>query len=119
MIRTALCIGLLAFAALGAQTASADERTPDQTTVSLKSAELSNGKAARFAYARLAAAARRVCDSDASDPLTIAADRACERQAVSDAIASLGAPQLSALAMTTGKAADSRMTIVAQASSAR
>ncbi len=103
MIRIVLTAGLLSLAALAAQPASAaashSDRTPAQTTVALKGADLGNGDSAKFAYARLEAAAKRVCDSDgASDPLTANDDRACEQDAMRDALATVNAPQLSMLA---------------------
>ncbi len=100
MIRNLFCAGLLSLAAFTASSAFAADRTPEQSTVTLKGADLGSSDQARFAYARIEAAARRVCDSDTSDPLTANEDRACEQQAVSDALSALNAPQLGMLAMT-------------------
>lgn len=107
MIRTLLTAGLLSLAALAAQPASATERTAAESTVTLKGVDYGKSDQAKFAYAKLLAAAKRVCDSDgASDPLTANEDRACEQQAMSDALATVNAPQLSMLAGTSEDQSD-------------
>lgn len=103
MIRTIFTAALLSLAAVAAQPASAaapvSERTAAESAVTLKGADLSNPTQARFAYAKLEAAAKRVCDSEgASDPLTANEDRACEQDAMRSALAAVNAPQLSMLA---------------------
>lgn len=103
MIRSVVCVAAVSLAVFGALAsplaASAAPRTPDQVTVSLKGADLSNGDAARAAYGRLSAAAKSVCQSEGNvDVFTAEEDRACEQAALSDALAQLRAPELSQLA---------------------
>ena len=99
MIRIIAPAGLLLLAAACAQPASAAERVPSQLIVSLKNTDFSNPDQARFAMAKLEAAAKRVCDSDVSDPATQNADRACERDAVNQALAEANNPTLTQMAM--------------------
>ena len=93
----ALSFGALSFAALAAGAANAQERQPAQVQFSTKHVDFNNAREARGFYAKLNAAAQQVCTSEVSDPMTSMADAACEREAVSDAVRQIDAPQLSAL----------------------
>ena len=98
MIRIIAAASLLSLAALCAQPASAAERVASQLSVNLNKVDFSKPDQAKFAMARLEAAAKRVCDSDVSDPATANEDRACEQQAVDQALAEARNPTLSQLA---------------------
>ncbi len=93
----ALSFGALSFAALAAGAANAQERQAAQVQVSTKHVDFNNARETRGFYAKLNAAAQQVCTSEVSDPMTNMADAACEREAVSDAVRQIDAPQLSAL----------------------
>jgi len=95
-IAAALSFAVLAAGAANAQ-AGTQERQPAQVSVSAKHVDFNNAREARGFYARLSAAAHQVCTSEVSDPMTAMADAACEREAVSDAVKQVDAPQLSAL----------------------
>ena len=97
MTRSIFIAAALSFAALAAGAANAQERQPAQVSVSAKHVDFNNAREARGFYARLSAAAHQVCTSEVSDPMTAMADAACEREAVSDAVKQVDAPQLSAL----------------------
>jgi len=97
MTRSIFIAAALSFAALAASAANAQERQPAQVSVSAKHVDFNNAREARGFYARLSAAAHQVCTSEVSDPMTAMADAACEREAVSDAVKQVDAPQLSAL----------------------
>jgi UrcA family protein len=97
MTRSIFIAAALSFAALAAGAANAQERQPAQVHVSAKHVDFSNARETRGFYARLNAAAHRVCTSEVSDPMTAMADAACEREAVTDAVRQIDAPQLSAL----------------------
>lgn len=86
----------LTFAAIAPTLAQAQTRTPDQRAVTAH-VDFNDAKQTRSYYAKLQAAAHAVCASDMSDPLTAEADKACERQALRDAVRQVGAPQLSRL----------------------
>ncbi|MGN6422518.1 MAG: UrcA family protein [Asticcacaulis sp.] len=86
----------LTFVAIAPTLAQAQTRTPDQRAVTAH-VDFNDVNQTRFYYAKLQAAAHAVCASDASDPLTADADKACERQALNDAVRQVGAPQLSRL----------------------
>jgi len=91
-IALAAAASVLTFAA-GAQ---AQDRTPDQRTVSAK-VDFSDAAQTRAFYAKLQAAAQAVCQSEVSDPRTANADAACERQTLNSVISQINAPQLSLL----------------------
>ncbi len=97
MTRSIFIAAALSFAALAAGAANAQDRQPEQIYVSAKHVDFNNDRETRTFYARLNAAAQRVCTSEVSDPMTTIADAACERDAVSDAVRQIDAPQLSAL----------------------
>lgn len=104
MTRSIFIAAALSFAALAAGAANAQERQPAQVHVSAKHVDFNNAHETRGFYAKLNAAAHRVCTSEVSDPMTAMADAACEREAVSDAVKQVGAPQLSALHGDSGRA---------------
>ena len=97
MTRSIFIAAALSFAALAAGAANAQERQPAQVRVSAKHVDFNNDRETRGFYAKLNAAAQRVCTSEVSDPMTTMADAACERDAVADAVKQIDAPQLSAL----------------------
>ena len=97
MSRSIFVAAALSFAALTAGAANAQERQPEQVQVSAKHVDFSKVREARNFYARLKVAAKTVCSSEVSDPITQMEDAACEREAVSDAVKQIDAPQLSAL----------------------
>jgi len=97
MTRSIFIAAALSFAALAAGAANAQERQPAQVHVSAKHVDFNNDRETRGFYAKLNAAAQRVCTSEVSDPMTTMADAACERDAVADAVKQIDAPQLSAL----------------------
>ncbi len=80
--------------ALVSGVAFAQDRTPDQMNVSVARLDLNKASDAQTAYAKIRAAAHDVCTSDSSDPRTANDDRACEQQAVTDAVRSLHSEQL-------------------------
>ena len=89
-------VAVAAFAAAGAH---AEQRTPDQQSVSVRNVDYSNPDKVAQVYGRLQAAAKSVCDSDADQgPLTQEADKACEAQSVRDAVDQINQPQLTHLA---------------------
>ncbi len=96
MTRSIFIATALSFAALAAGAANAQDRQPAQVHVSAKHVDFNNARETRGFYAKLNAAAQRVCTSEVSDPMTTMADAACEREAVSDAVKQIDAPQLSA-----------------------
>jgi len=109
MIRSPFYLAVLlaaAFAAYGAN-ASAQDRVPAQVTMKFSAADQRD---ARTLTNRLNAAAKLVCDSDmVADPKTAEADRACEQQAVNDALRDLNRTQV-AQKKTSDGASQSSMT---------
>ncbi|MGN6209359.1 UrcA family protein [Asticcacaulis sp.] len=97
MSRSIFIAAALSFAALSAGAANAQERQAAQVHVSARHVDFNNARETRGFYAKLNAAAQQVCTSEVSDPMTTMADAACEREAVSDAVRQIDAPQLSAL----------------------
>ncbi|MFT4077033.1 MAG: UrcA family protein [Asticcacaulis sp.] len=97
MNRSIFIAAALSFVALTAGVANAQERQPEQVTVSARHVDFNNAREARSFYARLKVAAKAVCTSDVSDQMTFKADDACEHAALADAVRTVGAPQLSAL----------------------
>ena len=97
MTRSIFIAAALSFAALAAGAANAQERQPAQLHVSAKHVDFNNARETRGFYAKLHAAAERVCTSEVSDPMTSMADAQCTRQAVAEAVGQINAPQLSAL----------------------
>ena len=97
MTRSLFITAALSFVALTAGAANAQDRQPAQVHVSAGNVDFNNARETRVFYAKLTAAAQRVCASEVSDPMTSMADAACERDAVSDAVKQVGAPQLSAI----------------------
>lgn len=99
MTRSILIAAIVSAAALSAAfTASAEVREPAQLSVSSAKVDFSNARQARAFYNRLQDAAEKVCTSPVMHgEKTVEADIACARQAVSDAVREINAPQLSAL----------------------
>ena len=98
MFRTLAIALTLSTASLVAVAAHAEDRTPAQMQVSVDHVDFNNSAQVRDLYTKLDAAAQNVCDSDVvGDPMTAMADKACERDAVSDAVRQINQPQLSAL----------------------
>jgi len=97
MTRSIFIAAALSFVALAAGAANAQERQPAEISVSAKHVDFSKVRETRNFYARLKVAAKTVCTSEVSDPMTQMEDEACERDAVSDAVKQIDAPQLSAL----------------------
>ncbi len=62
--------------------------------MSVRDVDFQNPAQAEGAYKRVVAAARSVCDSQSDDVMTQAADSACERRAVKDALSDLNQPSL-------------------------
>ncbi len=87
-------IATILSAAMISGAAFAQDRTPAQMNVSVASLDLTKPSDAHAAYVKIQAAAHDVCTSDSSDPRTTNDDRACEQQAVTDAVRSLHSEQL-------------------------
>lgn len=95
-------LALFSVAMLGAAgfaaAASAQERVADQRPVYSRDIDFSKPSQVRALYGRLQAVAHEVCESDGErDPVTQAADDACEAQAVTDAVRDINQPQLTRL----------------------
>ena len=101
MTRSIFIAAALSFVALAAGAANAQSPISDREEarihVSAKHVDFNNVSQTRGFYAKLNAAAHEVCTSEVSDPMTVMADAACERDAVTNAVKEVGAPQLSAL----------------------
>ncbi|ESQ94445.1 UrcA family protein [Asticcacaulis benevestitus] len=97
MTRSILIAAAFSIAALVAGAANAQTREDAQVSVSADHVDFNNARQTRAFYAKLTAAAKNVCTSEVSDPMTTMADAQCARQAVSDAVREINAPQLSAL----------------------
>jgi len=86
--------GLAAFVAT-ASLAQAQDANPYRTSVTFNTASLKTPEGAEAAYRELYKAAQVVCDTQEAGPKWREADdRACERQAVADAVTDLAQPQL-------------------------
>ena len=98
MLRTVLALAAAASAlTFVAGSAQAQTRTPDQVTISTRHVDFNDAGQMRALYAKLQFAARSVCESEITSAETARADKACARQALSDAVRRIGAPQLSRL----------------------
>ena len=117
MIRTLFCAGLLSLAAVAAQPAFAAERTASQVSVDLSRVNFADARQAKFAYAKLEAAAKMVCDSEEYDPATANDDKACEQRAVRQALADASNPTLAQVAERSTTAEDDSADAYAVASS--
>ncbi len=96
MIRSILiAAALVATAATGAH---AQQREAGQVSVKTDKVDFANAAQTQALYGRINAAAKAVCDSDVSDPMTDKADADCRTQAITDAVRQINAPQLTALA---------------------
>ncbi len=93
-------IALISVAMLGAAgfaaVASAED-VAEQRPVYSRDIDFSKPSQVRNLYHRLEVVAHDVCQSDVSDPLTKEADKACEAQAVTDAVRDVNQPQLTRL----------------------
>lgn len=98
MTRSILIAAAFSIAALVAGAANAQTREDAQVSVSAAHVDFNSARQTRAFYNKLTAAAKNVCHSEISDPMTQMADEACARQAVSEAVREINAPQLSALA---------------------
>ena len=96
--RTALVsFVMIGAASLAAGANAQDERTPENQSVSLKNVDFNKASDVEALYVRLQYAAAAVCTSDGPrDPLMIDADDACKAKSVSEAVASINKPQLTA-----------------------
>lgn len=98
MYKTLIAAALTAAVAIAAPAVHAADanavRTADHMTVSLHQVDFQNPDQVRVAYARLTAAAHSVCDSESGNIMIQAEDRACEQQAIRDALADLQQPAL-------------------------
>ena len=97
MTRSIIIAAAFSITALVAGAAGAQTREDAQISVSADHVDFNNVRQTRAFYAKLNAAAKNVCTSEVSDPMTTMADTACARQAVSDAVREINVPQLSAL----------------------
>lgn len=101
-----------AFAAVGAQAGPTQTYSDEAVHVSVRSTDFSNPTAVHFAYARLKAAASRVCDSEGPiDIETAKADEACRANALSEAVAEVNQPALTAQASRDGIASRSELAV--------
>ena len=97
MYKTLIISALTAVVAMTAPVVHAGavaERTAAHVTVSVRDIDFQNPAQVRTAYERVVDAAHSVCDSNSDDDMTQADDRACERQAVKDALSTLNQPAL-------------------------
>jgi UrcA family protein len=98
MYKTLIISALTAVFAMAAPVVHAGEaashRTADQVTVSTRNVDFQNPAQVERIYNRVVTAARSVCDSDGGDIMTQADDKACEQQAVKDALDELHQPAL-------------------------
>lgn len=99
MTRSILIAAAFSITALVAGAAHADDRArvEQERTVSAAKTDFNNPGQVKMLYKRITAAAEAVCHSELSDPITANEDAACGRQAVSEAVREINAPQLSAL----------------------
>jgi len=100
MSRMRIRIALVSAALLGAAgfaAAASAETVSDQRPVYSRDIDFNKPSQVRTLYHRLQQVAHDVCQSDDSDPMTREADRACEAQAVSDAVRDIDQPQLTRL----------------------
>ncbi len=101
MSRMRTRIVLLSAAMLGVAgfttAASAQERIADQRPVYSRDIDFNKPSQVRALYGRLQIVAHELCQSDDNDPMTAEADRACEAQAVTDAVRDINQPQLTRL----------------------
>ncbi len=71
---------------------------PDRVTLSVKDVDFHNPQQVGALYARLKQTSMIVCDTtEADEPFRNADDRACEREAVRDAVHDLNQPLLNAM----------------------
>jgi len=89
---SAAMLGVAGFAA-----AASAETVADQRPVYSRDIDFNKPSQVRALYSRLQAVAHEVCQSDDSDPMTANADKACEAQAVTDAVRDINQPQLTRL----------------------
>ena len=98
MYKTLIAAAFTAAVAIAAPAVHAGDmnavRTDDHMTVSLRNVDFQNPVKAQEAYNRLVAAAHNVCDSQSGNLMIQAEDRACEQQAVRDALNDLQQPAL-------------------------
>ena len=99
MNRSILIAAAFSITALVAGAAHADDRAriDQERAVSTAKTDFNTPSQVKMLYKRIATAAEAVCHSEISDPITANEDAACARQAVSDAVREINAPQLSAL----------------------
>ncbi|WP_443747932.1 UrcA family protein [Asticcacaulis solisilvae] len=92
-------ISVTMLAAAGfAAAASAEDRGADQRPVYSRDIDFSKPAQVRTLYSRLQQVAYEVCRSEGErDPQTLDADKACEAQAVTDAVRDINQPQLTQL----------------------
>ncbi len=102
MIRSLVCqvvlTTCLAGTGLGATAVMAQDRTPNRVAVTFANADFKDEAQVEQVYRKLYKAAQYVCESEGAGPKWREDDdRACERQAVDDAVTDLHRPQLSRL----------------------
>ncbi len=108
MYKTLIAAAFTAALAIAAPSVHAEDanavRVDDHMTVSLNHVDFQKPEQAREAYGRLRAAAHAVCDSQSGDIVIQAEDKACEQQAVRDALNDLQQPALLRVAEADRKA---------------
>jgi len=100
MSRMRIRIALVSAALLGAAgfaTFASAETVSSQRPVYSRDIDFNKPSQVRTLYHRLEQVAHEVCQSDDSDPMTREGDKACEAQAVSDAVRDINQPQLTRL----------------------
>jgi UrcA family protein len=89
-----LCAALFSAAALTSGNVQAQTLESAQREVSARGVNFEDVRQVRFFYAKLTAAAHDVCASEVYDPLTQMADKACQEEAVGDAVSQVNQPLL-------------------------
>ncbi len=100
MIRQIVCLSLVACAALGAAGATAQDRTPNRMAVTFADSDFTTREQAQKVYRKLYQVAQYVCESEGAGPKWREPDdRACEHQAMNDAVTDLNKPELTKMHM--------------------
>lgn len=100
MIRQIACLTFVACTALGATGVMAQDLTPDRVKVTFANSDFKTQEQTQAVYRKLYQVAQYVCESEGAGPKWREADdRACERQAMNDAVTDLHQPALTKLNM--------------------
>jgi len=95
MIRHIVCLSLVACTTLAASGVMAQDLTPSRVTVTFADSDFKTREQAQKVYRKLYQVAQYVCESEGAGPQWREADdRACERQAMNDAVTDLNKPEL-------------------------